>query len=198
MSVSLIKYKSGDLELDLDQINYSPASRKQFEAYQPSADSGVMIALKLPLAVAEQIAVPGGNPPEELHCTLTYLGKRSEVGSKWDIIKQVVAGMAERTASLTGSINGVGRFAASESSEDKEVVYAVLDVPGLSELRIDLVDLLELAGVVITKEHGFTPHVTLSYVEPGESLDVPVMNIPASFDRVYLWAGEEHEEFLLG
>jgi uracil-DNA glycosylase family 4 len=131
-------------------------------------DPGVMIALRLQPATAEAIAVANGEEASRLHVTLAYLGRFSFVGAEG--IAQAAAALrmaAYEQPILRGCLSGVGRFAGSESSDHKDVIYASLNVQGLAEFRECLVRWLGNYGVLVKNNHAFTPHITLAYVEPG-------------------------------
>lgn len=170
----------------------------KFDAYQPHDDDpGVMVAIKVPAAVAEQLAVPSGNKPDDLHCTLAYLGRLSTIKDRLPAVRQALADVAADYAPMTGRINGLGRFGASEASDDKEVIYAALDCPGLAALRTELVKAIEVTGVEVAKEHDFAPHITLSYVEPGEELGVPLPDYEMTVGYVALIWGDDGESWPL-
>jgi 2'-5' RNA ligase len=172
---------------------------RKHDAYEPHDDDpGVMIAVQVPSQVASQLAVPGGNKPEDLHCTLAYLGRLSEVQDLLNRVREVLRATAEYSAPMTGKVNGLGRFGASESSDGKEVVYATLDCPGLVALRQDLVGMLEAADVEVAKDHDFAPHITLSYVEPGEEKDISLPDYEVAVGSISLVFGDTHEQFDLG
>lgn len=168
---------------------------KRHDAYQPHEDDpGVMIAVKVPDEVAKQLAVKGGNKPDDMHCTLVYLGRLSKVEAVLPAVRQALAEMTPNYPSMTGVINGLGRFGASESSDGKEVIYATLDCPGLVQLRTDLVSAIEAAGAEVAKDHDFTPHITLSYVEPGQELDVPLPDYEIEVSYISLVVGGATEQ----
>lgn len=142
--------------------------------------TGVMVALYLPKEIAQQLAVPGGELPENLHVTLAYL---KDVN--FDDVVQVVRRVAmDRSEILCGVIGGVGRFNASETSDFKSVLYASFDSPLLASLREYLVQQLEAAKLFPSLRHGFTPHITLKYTDdPSEINSIEAQsgnfNVPA-------------------
>ena len=144
---------------------------------------GSMVAVFLPTDVAGQLAVYGGNDPSDLHVTLAYLGEADAV----TVAKaaQVARSVASGFPSLEGEINGLGAFTAGD--DGRHPVWASVDVPGLSEFRSALVDALEASGVPVSKDHGFAPHVTLTYSSDPES-DLESMDlglpVPVAFDTV--------------
>lgn len=136
--------------------------------------TGAMIALYPPLSLAKALAVPGGEPADELHITLAYLGEAAELTmGQLDTIKAVVEAVARATEPITCRVSGLGRFNAPEG--EPEPWYASVDAPGLVELRTALVRALAANGIEIAADHGFTAHMTLSYLLPGT---------PAPYDEV--------------
>ena len=171
----------------------------EYDAYQPREDNpGIMVAVEVPIAIAEKLAILAGNKPEDLHCTLVYLGRLNAIGNKLDAVRQAIRDVAANHSAMNGKINGLGRFGASESSDNKEVVYATLDCPGLTALRTDLVDAIEFTGVSIAKDHDFTPHITLSYVEPDESPNIPLPDFDMMVNEIALIFGDHRDVFELG
>jgi 2'-5' RNA ligase/8-oxo-dGTP pyrophosphatase MutT (NUDIX family) len=127
--------------------------------------SGTMIALFLPKEVAKTLALKGGEAPADLHITLAYLGKGLDERQKTAAASVVrrFAGAIDREIKAT--LGGVGRFSASVTSEDRDVVYVSVDSPQLMYARTHLVELLADVGISLKEEHGFTPHITLAYID---------------------------------
>ncbi len=126
-----------------------PGPRASYAAYAKdrSADPGITIALYPSEDLANDLAVPGGEPPEELHVTLAYLGRVSEVGrANLAKIERAVKLAVMDQRPLSGTIGGRGRFPASESSDGMGVLYAGVDMPGLVELRQEIVRACHNAG----------------------------------------------------
>ncbi len=154
---------------------------------------GAMISFTIPVDVAQQLAVPGGEAPEQLHITLAYLGKGLDEGSLND-----AAVVAEQVAAehgpLSGTVGGIGAFPAGE---DGVPVYVPVDVPGLEILRQRLIDALDDAGVPYATNHGYTPHVTLAYAAPEDPLPDPVEPVDVEFGTVTLAVDGDHQDFPL-
>lgn len=127
--------------------------------------SGVMVALHPHPRTQKKLALPGGEPPSELHVTLAFLGDQSELKDP-DKLKSVVSDWASRTAPIEGKVSGHGLFTAG----DAPVTYLSPDLPGLPSARQDLVDSLEKAGMPPSKQHGFSPHMTLDYKDRTKDL----------------------------
>ena len=144
---------------------------------------GVMIAAFPSSDIATAIAAMDGVTEEkdDLHVTLADVGKVDEMTDA-QIAGVIFA--AERVANsyrpIVGRLGGIGRFSASDSGSGKDVIYAVVDVPGLDKVRSDLVDHLRWNNCDFPQGHGFNPHMTLAYVDTDE--DTPMQRLdPISF-----------------
>ena len=162
---------------------------------------GVAVVLPLPAAVAVEMAATGGERPEDLHLTLAYVCPSD--GAPLDLLatlRAVVATWAASTAPMAATLGGIGRFFAS--GDELDPVYLSVDAPCLSNAREALVRGLSAAGVKVSKEHGFVPHVTLAYVL--QTTGITLSNNPnqpnttLTFTEVAVWSGDARESFPLG
>jgi 2'-5' RNA ligase len=164
------------------------------------AHSGVAAMLYLPADVAKRLAVKGGEKAEDLHLTLAFMGDTAEIGK--DALakaQQACEGVCSKAKPVAGRISGLGRFNASKNSDGKDVLYASVDSPALTELRQEMVKALEGAGVPANTEHGFMPHVTLAYVDPdAEAPIAKLADIDVTFDSLTLAIGDQHHVMPLG
>lgn len=138
--------------------------------------SGVMCALMLTPRMSDALAVKGGEPAEALHVTLAYLGQKDDMPE--DFVQKLSSAMnraAIGESKIQGVVGGLGRFQASDSSDGHDVIYASFSSPELSRYRERLIKEIEKAGLPVKNDHGFTPHITLAYVKPGE--DSPVERV---------------------
>lgn len=136
--------------------------------------SGVIVGWFLPSWEAELLAIPGGEPASELHVTLGYFGDASAMSADQQrTLLGVVSEVAQRHTELNGDLRGIGRFT---NGEPTDAFWVGVDIPGLAELRDDLISSLATAGVETTG-HGsgkaFIPHVTVAYL-PAEAPTPPV------------------------
>lgn len=162
---------------------------------------GAIVGLFPPAEVAAQIAaMPGVQmTAEALHVTLAYLGKVDTL-SDAQLANAIVAAqdVARNWGKLTGAINGIGRFNASDSTEGKDVIYAVVDVPGLDRLRGMVVQMLDYRGVPVMANHGFTPHMTLSEIEPGAESPINLLpTMPLEFGAISVSVATKQVDFPL-
>lgn len=127
----------------------------------PDFSDGCMIALYPPADVAEELAVDGGLPPDEMHVTVAYLGDAS--GIDGDVLQEVVAALAERQP-ITAQLSGHARFTGG----DKDVIVALVDSADLEDLRRDTLDALHARGIQPPRDHGYAAHCTLTYLDADE------------------------------
>lgn len=154
----------------------------------------VMIALPVPASTARALAAHDGvtEQPEDMHVTLAYLGP-TEYCPPHEKLLETVRNWAAGTPSLRGLISGGGMFTAND---DGPVAVALPDLPDLPRHRQHLVDMLRAGGVTrVDSEHGFTPHITLSY---DANAMIHPQNLALNFPRVALYYGDERTEVPFG
>lgn len=188
------------------RIAASGASDRAF-AEASGQYTGMMLALFPDIPTAEALAIPGGEVATDLHITLAYLpadgddvtrNPTTNDHARTDLLR-IIDSVAASFRPISGCIGGIGRFAASASSDMKDVCIALVDVPGLSELRARLCSTLEINGFAVAKNHGYTPHITLAYIDP--TAEMPVESVPSyslQFDTVWVCIGDERIPFDLG
>jgi 2'-5' RNA ligase len=158
--------------------------------FKAANHTGVMVALFPSPDVAQQLAQPGGEPVEDLHVTLAFLGDAMQLANP-EALKQEVAAFAARTPPIAGTVSGVGHFTAGP----EPVTYASVDLPTLPAIRESLVENLSWDENLPdpSREHGFTPHLTLAY----DDRQVELPNLPLTFDTITLCIGDERIDFPL-
>lgn len=169
-----------------------------------AGNRGVMLAFELgqdeaiALANATRQAGIESVAPEDMHVTLCYLGDANGWNHKRADIENALMAFAFSHAPIEGVVGGVGRFNASVNSEGMDVIYASFDAPNLPEFRQDLVKLLDNLDVEISRAHGYTPHITLAYVERGSDMpNLALETMALSFRKVTLYWGDERISFEL-
>lgn len=120
-----------------------------------------MVALPVPAAAAAALALPGGEPAERLHITLAVLPGAQPLPAVARALRRL------RLPRLRGTVGGLGRFLPKPSSPVLEPLVVTPDVPGLAQLRAQVVRALRGAGAEISTRHDFVPHITLAYLKPG-------------------------------
>jgi 2'-5' RNA ligase len=170
-----------------------------FQVDPNAAHTGLLFAVWLDPALASALALPGGEPAEQLHLTLCYCTDANEMTDVQ--IGRAINAAAEAGmmfGPLTGSINGLLRFNASESSDDLDVFAAQVDVPGLEDLRQYLASMLDFADCPPSQGHGYTPHVTLAYIDPGAALPMQRLETqPFTIRSIWVGVGDRRTEIPL-
>lgn len=153
-----------------DQGRLFESSRRTFqamlqaEARAKQFDDGIMVALVPPQQVAEQIVQEGGQPVDDLHITLAYLGSTGDYTKEelaW--LPELVGSWAARQKPLQIRVGGVGKF--TNGGKGEHVLYAAPDIPGGAQAHSSLAAFLTGHGYKLPSEHGWTPHMTLAYVD---------------------------------
>ncbi|PWK07506.1 XkdF-like putative serine protease domain-containing protein [Tumebacillus permanentifrigoris] len=152
--------------------------------------SGLWVGFWLSPETAKQLAIPGGEAPEDMHLTLTYSPNATGEATKRAI--EAMKNIAQALPPVAGEASGVGRFYASETSGGVDVVYSSFDAPLLPDFRHAVVDALETAGAPPSRAHGYTPHITLAYVEQDvDALVTHGDSVPIVFDSIQVRVGDD-------
>lgn len=159
---------------------------------EPDYSGHAMVALYPGEEFAGRFAIPGGTAPDKLHVTMCYLGVAEEVDE--DAVVKALKSLPVRQP-FTATISGHARFTGGED----DVLVALVDAPEIEQLRIDLLKALAAQGVVSPSEHGFTPHMTLAYMD-AQAL-MPIVRLepePVEFGSVWLKHGKTKTAFPFG
>lgn len=166
--------------------------------------TGVMIALALPQGAAltlHELAQEafGANAEvtraDEMHITLAYFGDVAQMQTSRETLNALVRAFAADRAQINGTVNGIGSFAKGGGCS---AYYASFDCPMLTRLQVDLVEMLDAAGVSVDKTHGFNSHITLAYADANQDYDLDAPQLQITFDAVTLAWGEEWDAFAFG
>jgi 2'-5' RNA ligase len=173
--------------------------------------TGVMVALMISQDIAKKLIltkedIPDKDaklePAEELHITLSYLGKIGEdiKESSKDQLFKCVEEFAKSHKLIKGSIGEVGMFCGSEENGDS-ALYASFDsgdgdLPNFRQQLVEVIDKID--GIEVFKNHGFTPHITLAYLKSKTMPEIVIPSIKVKFDKISIAWGGEVEHFKLG
>jgi 2'-5' RNA ligase len=147
------------------------------------------------------LAVPGGDPEDQLHVTLAYLG--DDVSNLSEAtraaLKQHVQQFAQATPPVEARIMGHALWnpdGGPNGDMDACAVYQIQPHPALDEIRdFALMGAKEHLGADMPEQHpGFLPHVTAGY---GIKPDALSYTGPVTFNRVRLALGGEVHDFEL-
>jgi 2'-5' RNA ligase len=156
--------------------------------------TGVMVALMVPPTDAQTLAVDGGEPPDELHVTLAFLGQAVDMTSEQQqMLNNVVATWCSGQSPFDTT---VGATSNDFGSPDEPCTVALIDAPTLPGPRQELIDAMHNVGIQEATNHGWIPHLTLAY---GEELDVTApKGYEIHFSNVVLAVGADRSVIPLG
>ncbi|PIG96914.1 2'-5' RNA ligase family protein [Deinococcus sp. UR1] len=159
---------------------------------------GIIIALAVPADAARRAAVPDGLPADEMHVTLAYLGTTDQQTDAVPLLNlaHALSDLADHTPPVTAHFGGPGKFLGVAGGKD--AAYLSVDAPQLPQLREATVRAAQQAGMTVDTTHGFTPHVTLTYQEPGTPHPrEQKIDDPFAFPTLGLWIGGSRVSFPL-
>ncbi|MFI7527486.1 2'-5' RNA ligase family protein [Nocardia salmonicida] len=142
--------------------------------------TGAMVALVPAAEDAARLAVDGGEPVEELHLTLAYLGEAAEWSPEQaDAVHTAVADLL--AGPVLGDVWGHASFNPNSTDKDPCAVY-LAGADGLAELHAAIVGAARDTGGPVPEQHSpWVPHITAGY-----GLDVAALSEtgPIRFDRL--------------
>ncbi len=151
-----------------------------------------MIALHPDAGLAGRLAIDGGEPAGDLHCTVVYTGRTADVDEQ--ALRATVENLLGREP-VDATINGVARFSGA-TVDDPDAVVLLVDSPALEVLRRDALAALADYGIEPPLNHGFTAHMTISYVDPDADMPlVRVDPIETTFTTLAMEYGDERVEY---
>lgn len=115
-------------------------------------------ALMLVPRNAAKFAIDGGEPADKLHCTLLYVANVEALGKTQD--EWVDYARSLQVPIIDASANGQTVF---YNEPDKPVFVLNIDSPQLESVRSKV-----MADNQVAQTHGYTPHMTLKYLDKGD------------------------------
>lgn len=153
--------------------------------------TGAMVALIPTAEDAERLAVEGGEPVEQLHVTLAYLGKADQIPDR--ARQQVIGEVMRAVAGLPPlTVDAFAVSAFNPSNPDRETcVVLTLSGDGLADAKA-LVGAAVMhaqhgeVGFVTPEQHTpWLPHITLEYTDDlTKVVEYADRTGPITFDRV--------------
>lgn len=168
---------------------------------EAAKQSGGMVALYPRTDDALQMAVPGGEAPQELHVTLAYMGEDVS-GQDPGGISRELAQIADTYTVITARCMGHATFNPDGGDPDDEreqdpcAVYLISDSDQLPDLHTDVLNAVGQQFNLPRQHLPWIPHVTCGYNISIDQLDFTGQVL---FDRIGLaFAGRTHFYPLLG
>jgi 2'-5' RNA ligase len=159
-------------------------------ADEPDHSGHAMVALYPSLKAVNRYAITGGLEPEKMHVTMVYLGLAADVDKA--AVGKALKSLPDRQP-FTARVSGHARFTGGE----EDVLVALIDSPDIEQLRMDLLKALEKQGVAVPREHGFTAHMTLAYMDPQALTPISRLEPDElSFSAVTLKHGKTKKEYV--
>ena len=188
--VTTIKTLKGLIE-DEDLIVITNGTSEGDEDVEKAGENGVMLAFWPTSDQQKQIAVDGGESVADIHLTLAYFGKLSEMDLNClPAMERAIEYFANTHGPVGGTLTGIGIFPATPSSDGKDVAYRGFHSDAIQSFRSDLVNACEQVSCEPKKNFGYNPHVTVKYMPPAAPHLLPhPENMELTFDRVTLSVG---------
>lgn len=158
--------------------------------------SGILIALWPEPDVVEKLMKISTEDEKDLHLTLLYL-KPEEVPNL-ETLKQAMERFSKGQKPISAQIGGMGRFSGGENSDGKDVIWASVDAPSLDIFRQNLISSLKNVNITNKPNHGYTPHITLSYIDKKETVEFKHFDsIETNFKKLVVSCNGEYFEYNL-
>lgn len=150
--------------------------------------TGGMIALVPSDADLKRLAIDGGDPPDELHLTVAYLGDDVtglDAMARGQLHNDVAA-FANATPPVEADVFAHAAFNPNGDKHDPCAVYIVNGIPDSHVDSARAMGMTALGDTMPEPHPNFIPHVTAGY-----GLDVSALSYtgPVTFDRVRLALG---------
>lgn len=168
--------------------------------------TGAMVALRPSTEDAKRLAVDGGEPAEQLHVTLAYLGTAADVpADAQHAIIDAVTQMADDMPALTVEGFAVSAFNPGDSNDRDPCIVLGLSGEGLDDIHGHVMELLlnlqsEPSGFTVPEQHSpWQPHVTLVYTDDVSMVEQLADRVgPVTFDAIRVAFGGEITDIPLG
>jgi 2'-5' RNA ligase len=159
-------------------------------AGEPDFSGYCMIALYPPADVAAALAIDDGLDPAEIHCTIAYTGNAADVDP--ELLNAAAAALASR-APVEATVSGHARFTGDD---EQDVIVALADAAALDELRGDALGILAAAGIEVPRDHGYTAHLSMAYVDAADPDPVGRLDaFPVTFAAITAKHGKDRTDY---
>lgn len=193
MPWGIARYELPDGSFVIEGGNLSNFGWRFGDAEQAKSTGG-MVALYPRTDDALKMAVPGAEPPQDLHVTLAYLGE--DVSSLGDPgqLSLSLSQVADRYGVIEARCMGHATFNPDNGPNgdmDPCAVYLISDNDQLPDLHKDVLEAANQLVGIATQHAPWIPHMTAGYGLTASQLSYTG---PVVFDRISLkWAGQSHD-----
>lgn len=192
-----------DVPTDRHAVVQGPVGRREKPtrpevAAAGSGHTGAMIALVPSAEHVDRLAVDGGEPAEELHLTVMYLGEAADIPEGVRAaLHDVAAAYAASTAVIEGDGFAVNAF--NPHTEDRETAL-VMGVGGqpLADMHAGVSGRVGKLMTAPDNHAPWVPHITFKYSDDlGEIPGLVDKLGPVTFDRLRVAMGDEVTDYPL-
>lgn len=178
-----------------DAKSMYPLAQKMLHQYRGEHSGDVMIAFELEPEFKRQISLPDGDDSGELHITLGYFGSPSNTITK-ESMEVLCTKLAASLEPMEFTVSGIARF-SSEDGDD--ALVALVDHPELPAIYCRMLYLANRLQVNWTPNHGYTPHITLGWLDREDSMPLQRWQpIKARIRAIALHYGTDVRTYYLG
>lgn len=169
------------------------------DSANPQANTGAMVALIPSDADGQRLAVDGGEPVDQLHCTLIFLG--DDASTIDDQTRQEIIDRATALAADWDPIEASGfGVAVFNPAGDQPCVVLLCSGDDLAEFQAQLLDEIPSEE---TQHQPWIPHITLAYWGQTDLAEPPTADLfarcgPVTFDRIRVAFGADETDIPLG
>lgn len=173
-------------------------------ASQAEQRGGVMFALYPTADLAGRMALDleGAEQPESLHVTIVFNGFLDEdvPADAPGLLAEAAKAAADRAPPVKGWLQGPARFGMPPGAEEeRDTIVATLDSVEVGLLRRAVEDELRARDLPFRTDHGFTPHMTLIYIDKGGPWPLDrIEPVEAEFAALSLVVAGERTDYPLG
>lgn len=191
-----------DQQMPMPEPDCQPGEPGCEDMPMPVEQTGAMVALRMTEEDAARLAVEGGEPVDQLHLTLVYLGEAADINaaSRQAIIDALTALAAEWHSAAGGDLNLAGdgfSINAFNPATDGKDPCIVMGVSGeqVAAAHQQVSDVVKAVFGFPPQHQPFVPHVTLAYTDDLSLVEqLADRTGPISFDRLRVaFAGANHD-----
>lgn len=150
---------------------------KSLHASNDDHSTDVMIAFQIMDDQRIQLAMPDGEPWQELHITLGYFGEPTENNTREKLV-ELTKSLADSFMPFAAKASGLGRFSSDDGDDACVVLMDDVMFPLIYERMQELCRGLEID---YSPTHGYTPHMTLGYLNKESKMPLQrwsIMSLP--------------------
>jgi 2'-5' RNA ligase len=164
-----------------------------------------MIALRPADVDAQRLAIDGGEEPNELHCTLYYLGDATNFSEDAraqliDLVREYVYDSPTLTVDgfAISMFNPPGTERVDDDMEREPCVVLGLSGSALTSVHDAVATAIEDHGVDLPEQHSpWVPHITLVYTDDADLSAFTEKTGPVTLDTVCVYFGDDRYEIPL-